>query len=80
MRRELRWIYKLLLKPNGRVASLKKILGRYEQYETFRQELAEDEDTPGSLKASLHPVEMPKYLKWASQYVIYGEEDEFKSD
>lgn len=78
MRRELRWIYKALLKPCGRVISIKRVLGLYEQYESLRKEIGEDKDAPGSLKSALHPIEMPKYLKWISQYIIYGEEDEDK--
>jgi len=78
MRRELRWLYRLLLKSNGRVVSIRRVLGSYEEYEALRKRLGEDEDTPGSLKSSLRPVNKPGYLEWVSQYVIYGDQDEFK--
>lgn len=69
-RRELRWVYKALLKPNRQVANISNILGYYDRYDTLRNDLESDIEAPSSLKAALVPINKPKYLQWISEYVV----------
>lgn len=69
-RREIRWIYKALLKPQRKVVNINNILGYYDRYETLRNDLEHDVEAPSSLKAALVQVKKPKYLQWISEYVI----------
>jgi len=75
MRRELRWIYKALLKPDGKVVEIRELIGFYDRYNAFRKEIQESNVAPGTLKNSLPPVKMPRYLEWLSQYIVYKKED-----
>lgn len=74
MQRELRWLYRALLKSDGQLVDIREIIGMYSRYNAFRKEIQESNIAPGTLKNSLPPVKMPKYLDWVSQYVVYTKE------
>jgi hypothetical protein len=80
MRRELRWIYKALLKPEGEVVNIRELISLYDRYNEFRKEIQESKVAPGTLKNSLPPLKMPNYLEWLSQYIIREGKDELRSD
>lgn len=78
MRREIRWVYKALLKPDGKVVNVQELISLYDRYNEFRKEIQESDVAPGTLKASLPPLKMPNYLEWLSQYIV--REDNVEKD
>ncbi len=68
--REVKWLYKKLLKPDGSVLNLKKIIGFYDEYNDLRGRILNSREAPGTLKHSLPPLKMPLYLKWAKKYLV----------
>lgn len=70
MRREVRCLYRKLLKEDGKILDLKKIIGFYDEYNDLRGRILNSREAPGTLKNSLPPLKMPQYLKWIRQYLI----------
>lgn len=71
MQREVRCLYRLLLKPNGKVLDLYKVFEVYEEWDKFREFVRNTEETPGIIRSlSLPHVEMPQYLKWIRKYLM----------
>jgi hypothetical protein len=73
MKREIRFLYKLLLKPDGKVLDVRKVIEMYHKYDEFRNEVLNSEEAPETMKGFFPKVEMPKYLEWVQQYVIKEE-------
>ena len=74
MRREVRCLYKALLKEDGVMLNLKKMIGFFEEYRDLRTRVLCSNEAPPSLKAGLvYELKMPKYLKWVKKYLIKGE-------
>jgi len=70
MRREVRCLYRALLKEDGVMLDLHKMIGFYEEYNDLRDRVMSSQEAPGTLKNNLPPLKMPKYLQWAKQYLI----------
>jgi len=70
MKREVRHLYLTLFQKNGKVVDLKKIVGYYEKYDQFRDDVMASDDAPRILKHSLMVMRMPKFLIWAKGYFI----------
>lgn len=70
IKREVKWLYRALLRNGGRVVSLSKTIGYYDKHAEYRDELQKDPDTPSTLKAKMQPVIAPQYLRWAKQYLV----------
>lgn len=75
MKREVRCLYKLLLKPDGKVLDVRKVLEIYEEYSDFRDKVLGADEAPVVMKGYFPEMGMPKYLEWVKQYLI-EEEDE----
>lgn len=76
MKREVLCLYKRLLKPNGKVLNLKKMIGFYEEYHDFRNRVLNSPEAPWPLKNEFKyspTVKMPLYLKWAKKYMVEDE-------
>lgn len=59
-----------LLKESGTVLDLRKMIGFYEEYNDLRARVMNSAEAPSTLKVSLPPLKMPKYLKWVKQYLV----------
>lgn len=70
IKREVGCLYRKLLKQDGKVLNLKKIIGFYEEYNNLRSRIFNSDEAPYSLKVDLHPLKMPQYLIWIKQYLI----------
>ena len=70
IKREVRCLYLALLKEGRTVLDLKKMIGFYEDYNDLRARVMNSAEAPSTLKVSLPPLKMPKYLKWAKQYLV----------
>ena len=70
IKREIRCIYLALLKGNRSVLNLKNMIRFYEEYDGLRIRVMGSDDAPSTLKVSMPPLNMPRYLKWAKQYLI----------
>jgi len=69
MRREVKYLYRRLLKKNGRVLDLKNIIGFYDEYNDLRGRALNNQEAPRELKYYLPAIKMPKYLQWAKQFL-----------
>jgi len=70
LRREVRCLYLALLKESATVLDLRKMIGFYEDYNDLRSRVISSAEAPSTLKVSLPPLKMPKYLKWVKQYLV----------
>ena len=66
----VRWIYKAVLRADGVMIDVRDIIDMYQNYSSFRKEIQDSPIAPGSLKACLAPVNMPKYLEWIKKFAI----------
>ena len=70
IRREVRCLYKVLLKEKGIIFNLKEMIGFFDEYQNLRDRVLRSDEAPPSLKAGLmYEYKMPKYLKWAKKYL-----------
>ena len=76
MKRQVRWIYKAILKTGGVVESIDKQIAYYDSYGALRKQILEDEAAPSKLKVALPPINPPKYMKWIKEYLKNGKEQE----
>lgn len=71
MKREVRCMYKALLKENQIILGLEKILQMYDEWDAFRNMIESTDEAPASMKRIFIPqLDTPKYLKWAKRYLI----------
>lgn len=68
MQREVKHLYKLLLKGNGKISDLNKILAFYEDFGKLTDLIKNNPEAPGN--TFIPSVRMPKYLKWTKQYLV----------
>jgi hypothetical protein len=68
--REVRYLYKKLLKEDGRMLNLKRVIGFYDEYNDLRGRVLGSREAPYTLKIDLRPLKMPLYLKWAKKYLV----------
>lgn len=75
VKREVKYLYKKLLKPDGRILNLKNVIGFYDEFNDFVKRVHTSEESPDALKSkfgwsSMSRLEMPLYLKWAKKYLM----------
>ncbi len=70
IKREVRYLYLALLKNDGAILNLKKMINFYEEYNDLRGRVLSSREAPSTLKVSMPPLKMPKYLKWVKQYLM----------
>jgi hypothetical protein len=75
MKREVRCLYRLLLKPGGKVLDVRNVLEIYEEYNMFRDKVLNADEAPAIMKGYFPKMDMPKYLEWVKQYLIKGEDE-----
>ena len=76
-KREIRWIYLMILKDK-RIVNINKAIGYYDLYNRAASAVKNDPDCPDAIKNGfVHTsgLPMPKYLKWAEKYTL-GDKDE----
>jgi len=69
VRRELKWLYRALLKNEGKTINLNELVGWYDEYTNFRLRALKSDNAPSSLKVALPPINIPKYIQWIKQYM-----------
>ena len=73
IRREVRCLYKALLREKGVTFNLKEMIGFFDEYQNLRDRVLRSREAPPSLKAGLiYDYKMPNYLKWVKKYLIKG--------
>jgi hypothetical protein len=68
MKRHIFYLYKRLLKENGKIVSLKDIFQLYDDYEDVRMRI-EGDLMPRSFDHNMPKIKLPKYLKWIKEYL-----------
>lgn len=66
MQREVKFLYRLVLKNNGKISDLKQIFAFYNDYNKLIDLLKNNPEVPS--KTYLPSMKMPKYLQWAKKY------------
>jgi hypothetical protein len=76
-KREVRYLYLMLLKNNHRIINIEKAIGYYDQYSKLEKKAQNDPDCPEAIRARVvGSVIMPLYLYWAKEYIVEEDEDE----
>jgi hypothetical protein len=70
MKREARCLYKLLLAKNGKLFSLKEIIGFFDAYNALQLKANSGMGLPESINHLLWPITKPNYLKWVEKYLV----------
>jgi len=74
VKRELKWIYKALLKPDRIRVQVSELVGFYKEYDEFRSKVLNSNVAPATLKMSLPPVKKPQYVTWIEKFLCEEEE------
>jgi len=78
-KREVRCLYLMLLKNNGRIVNINKIIGYYNQYDNLIQS-KDDLDFPHTIKNGLvygkSGIKTPKYLQWSKKFLVKSTEED----
>jgi len=78
-KREVRCLYLMLLKNNGRIIDINKTIGYYNQYDDLIRS-KDDPDFPQAIKSSLVygklGTKMPQYLQWSRKFLAQGFEED----
>lgn len=70
MKREVRCLYRALLKPD-QLLSLRKILQMYREWDAFRDLIDSTDEAPAAMKRIFMPqLDAPQYINWAKKYLI----------
>lgn len=70
IKREVRCLYKALLKEDGEQVSVTELVGHYLEYNAFRQKILNSRVASARLKANLPPLKTPKYVSWVQKYLV----------
>lgn len=72
MKREIRYLYLLMLKNRKRILNISKYIGYYYMYRELAGKACADPDCPSSIQGIMLPdwPRPPKYLKWAEKYLV----------
>jgi len=65
--REIKCLYKLVLKDHGKLSDLHKIVEFYSAYDKLTDLIKNNPEVPGN--TYIPSVKMPKYLQWAKKYL-----------
>ena len=68
MQRQVKCLYKLMLKDRGRVANLKGIISFYDDYNKLTSLVKNNKDAPGAAFTYIPNIKMPK--QWAKKYLV----------
>lgn len=79
MKREIRYLYLLMLKNKKRILNIDKYIGYYYLYRDLAGKAYDDPDCPVSIQQNiiiLSRPRPPKYLKWVEKYLVKGDKVE----
>lgn len=74
VKREIKWLYRALLKPERVRVEVTELVGFYKEYEEFRRKVIDSNVAPATLKTSLPPLKKPQYVSWVEKFLYEDEE------
>jgi len=75
-KREVRFLYLMLLKNNRRIVNIKKAIGYYNKYTELEKIAQNDPDCPEAIRARVAgSIAVPKYLEWVKEYIKEDEDE-----
>lgn len=74
VKREIKWLYRALLKPECVRVQVAELVGFYNEYEDFRHKVLSSNVAPTMLKNTLPVIKKPQYVQWVEKF-LHGDEE-----
>ena len=68
MKREVRNLYKALLKDRGITASVNEFIEAYDEYNTYKESVMSNSIKRRVIRVYLPAIKKPQYIEWAEKY------------